>query len=444
MILLFFCVAASVSEWSRRHATSLCLLLFLRLLAPLCGQTPTTVATTPKGFAVPQPHPRFAFPRDHGNHPDFKIEWWYVTGHLYADGGARRFGFQATFFRSAGPRNGASTAADPAFGSDHIFLAHMALLDVQTGKFLHQEKLNREGWDAASAHDTLDVRNGAWSLRLAPPAATPPDATAHDPATHGPAALSPASAPALSPAPSLTPAPAPPLALTGGIRAEATFTLTLTPTKPLVVFGENGVSRKGADPTAASYYLTFPRLRVAGELTLHSASSNSHFSTTSATAAAPLRVTGEAWMDHEISSSQLSGGQVGWDWLSVQFTDGRELMLYRLRLADGTADPASTLTWIEAAGKTQRAPFTLEVLDRWTSPATGAVYPSRLRLTTTDPSTQAPVRLLVEPLAKNQELTGALGGIPYWEGACRLRDESGRELGSGFLELTGYAKALKL
>ncbi len=365
----------------------------LSLSSPLHAQMPLVTA---EGFAVPQPGHRFEFPRDHGNHPKFKIEWWYVTGHLFADGGARRFGFQATFFRSAGPRDATSADANSTFGSGHIFLAHMALLDVQTGKFLHQEKLNREGWDAASARDTLAVHNGPWSLRLADPA----DGSA-----------------------------TPRLTLVGGIRAEAAFTLALTPAKPLVVFGENGVSRKGADATAASYYLTFPRLRIAGELAL---------------GAEKFPVNGEAWMDHEISSSQLSGGQVGWDWLSVQFTDGRELMLYQLRLADGRADPASTLTWIDPAGKTQRAAFTLDVLDRWTSPATGAVYPSRLRLTTTDPATGAAVRLIVEPLTKNQELTGALGGIPYWEGACRLRDEAGRELGSGFLELTGYAKALKL
>ena len=365
---------------------------------PLGAQPPLT---TPEGFAVPQPGHRFVFPRDHGNHPDFKIEWWYVTGHLGADGG-RRFGFQATFFRSAGPRGAADI--NPSFGSGQIFLAHMALLDVSTGKFLHQEKLNRAGWDAASASGTLDVRNGPWSLRLADPT---------------------------------DPSPTPRLELTGGIRADAAFTLTLTPAKPLVIFGENGVSRKGADPAAASYYLTFSRLRAEGELTLATAAD-------AASAPAKFRVTGEAWMDHEISSSQLSAGQVGWDWLSVQFTDGRELMLYRLRLADGTADPASTLTWVDAAGQTQRAPFTLEVLDRWTSPATGAAYPSRLRLSTTDPRTGTAVRLLVEPLAKNQELTGALGGIPYWEGACRIRDESGRELGSAFLELTGYAQALKL
>jgi predicted secreted hydrolase len=276
----------------------------------------------------------------------------------------------------------------------------MALVDVQTGRFLHEERLNRPGWDAAAATDTLDVRNGDWSLRLADPA----DAR-----------------------------PAPELELRGGINAEATFELTLRAAKPLVIFGDDGVSRKGADPTAASYYLTFSRLAASGELTLHTERGPER-----------LRVTGEAWMDHEISSSQLSAGQVGWDWLSVHFTDGRELMLYRLRLRDGTADPVSSLTWIDAAGRTQRTPFTWEVLDRWRSPATGAAYPSRIRLSTTDPATGAAVTLVVEPLVAAQEIPGSLGGIPYWEGACRIRDAAGRELGSAYMELTGYAKDLKL
>jgi predicted secreted hydrolase len=356
-------------------------------LALLRAQTPSL--STADGFAVPQPGHRFEFPRDHGSHPDFKIEWWYVTGHLFADGD-RRFGFQATFFRQAGPRGTDDRGA--SFGSQTVFLAHMAVLDVQTGKFIHQERLNRAGWDAAASGATLDVRNGGWSLRL-------------------------------------TDSVAPSIELIGGVRAEAALALTLTPAKPLVVFGENGVSRKGADPTAASYYLTFSRLRATGKLTLGDST---------------LRVTGEAWMDHEISSSQLSRGQVGWDWVSVQLRDGRELMLYRLRLADGTADPASALTWADATGATKRAPFEWEVLDRWTSPTTGASYPSRVRLRTTDPATGAAVRLTIEPLAKNQELTGNLGGIPYWEGACRVRDASGREIGSAYLELTGYAQALKL
>ncbi len=353
--------------------------------APLGGQVPATA----DDFAVPQPGHHFAFPRDHGSHPDFRIEWWYVTGHLFAEGG-RRFGFQATFFREGGAPGAGATGA--AFGDGQVYLAHMALLDVASGRFIYQERLNREGWDARADPATLDVRNGNWSLRLANPAG-------------------------------------PRLALIGGVRAEAAFNLSLVPLKPLVVFGENGVSRKGAAASAASYYLTFSRLRAAGELSVGDRT---------------MPVTGEAWMDHEISSSQLGADQVGWDWVGLQLRDGREIMLYRLRRADGTMDPASALTWVDAAGRTRREPFTWEVVDRWQSPATGADYPSRVRLTTTDPATQAAVSLTIEPLAKNQELSGSLGGIPYWEGACRIRAADGGEIGSGYLELTGYARPLKL
>eukprot|EP01035_Chromulina_nebulosa_P052178 gene52178-71138_t len=117
------------------------------LAAALCAQVPLTTAD---GFAVPQAGKAFSFPRDHGSHPEFKLEWWYVTGHLYAEGAAgRRFGFQATFFRQAAPDK-----------STQLHLAHMAIVDVATGKFLHQERLNRAGWDASAATATLDVRQG--------------------------------------------------------------------------------------------------------------------------------------------------------------------------------------------------------------------------------------------------------------------------------------------
>jgi predicted secreted hydrolase len=337
---------------------------------------------TAEGFAVPQPGYVFSFPRDHGSHPEFKIEWWYLTGHLFAEDG-RRFGYQATFFRSAAKdRKG------------QVYLAHMALLDARSGKFYHQERLNREGWDAGAAVGTLKVWNGPWSLRFA---------------EGGEAAER--------------------MELRGGIRAEVQFSLTLTPEKPLVIFGENSVSRKGSAPTAASYYLTFPRLKVEGTLEV---------------AGERLRVTGQSWMDHEISSSQLGEGQVGWDWVSVQFFDGREIMFYRLRLKDGASDPASTLTWVDAAGRPVKSDFRWEVLDTWTSTETGGTYPSRVRLTTTDPAGGGRVALTLEPLARAQELTGNLGGIPYWEGACRVLDEGGREIGRAFMELTGYAEALKL
>ena len=362
----------------------------MRVFGLVAGATASVWAQAPlvtaEGFAVPQAGKTFSFPRDHGSHPEVKLEWWYVTGHLYADGaGGRRFGFQATFFRQAAPDK-----------SMQLHLAHMAIIDVATGKFLHQERLNRAGWDAGSVVDTLDVRQGNWSLRLSDPAAA---------------------------------AGAERMELRGGVQAEAALALTLTPTKPLVVFGENGVSRKGAAPTAASYYLTFSRLRAEGEVTV---------------GAEKFAVRGEAWMDHEISSSQLDTNQVGWDWVSVQFTDGRELMLYRLRTRDGGADPASSLTWVDGAGKPLKQKFSWEVLETWKSPTTGAVYPARVAIATTDPVTGAAVRYTLEPLARDQELAGRLGGIAYWEGACRVRDAAGKEVGSAYMELTGYAAELKL
>ena len=370
----------------------------LLLLGALLGTWTTSLADviperTADGFTVPRPNPTFNFPRDHGSHPDFKIEWWYLTGHLYtAETQPRRFGFQATFFRSASPLETAARPGPAAFGHDQIYLAHMALIDVGTGRFLHQERLNRAGWDAAADTTTLAVRNGDWSLRFIQPGSEV-------------------------------------MQLSGGIKAEARFTLNLTPTKPLVRFGENGYSRKGAAPTAASYYLTFPRLAASGQLTLGGVT---------------LPVTGEAWMDHEYSSSQLDQNQVGWDWLSAQLKDGREIMFYRLRDRAGGTDPASTLTWIGREGSAVKAPYRWEPLTYWTSPKTGARYPQRIRLVTTDPENGRETVFNVVPFHPDQELGGSLGGVTYWEGACRLLAEDGSEAGSAYLELTGYDRALEV
>ncbi len=349
---------------------------------------------TSEGFPVPEAGHVFRFPRDHGSHPDFKIEWWYVTGHAYAAGG-RRFGFEATFFRSAAPRDGAGAAGSADFGAGQVYLAHMALLDVRTGRFLHEERLNREGWDAGSAVERLAVHNGPWSLEMAP-------------------------------------APGEGMTLSGGIRSEAAFSFHLEPRKPLVEFGDHGYSRKGAAASAASYYLTFPRLELSGTLRY---------------GAETLDVKGEAWMDHEVSSSQLDPGQVGWDWACLQLGDGTEMMCYRMRRADGTVDPFSTLSLVDRQGRVESvgpAGFRWEVLDTWKSPATGAVYPVRVRLTVGARAGKPARVLLLEPLARDQELAGGAGGIPYWEGACRVTDGSGADLGSAFLELTGYAGRLRL
>jgi predicted secreted hydrolase len=358
------------------------LLLFLVLVLPV----PLRAA---EGFAVPQPGRQFAFPRDHGSHPEFRIEWWYLTGHLW-DAASNRFGFQATFFRTAAPRTTNEVADSSSFGTGQLFLAHMAVSEPATGRFLHQERLNREGWDAGAATDTLRVWNGNWSLEFIDPAAGT-------------------------------------MRLRGGVRAEAAFNLALRPVKPLVVFGADGVSRKGASPAAASLYLTFPRLAAAGTLTLDGRA---------------RAVQGQAWMDHEFSSSQLDADQAGWDWASIQLHDGREVMLYRLRLKDGGTDEFSTLAWVDREGRVRHfGPdrFRLEPLGRWRSPRTGGEYPLGFALTLPDADGAGEITLRLEPLLRDQELTGAVGGVPYWEGACRVLDAGGRHVGEAFVELTGYA-----
>ncbi|HSY19333.1 MAG TPA: lipocalin-like domain-containing protein [Candidatus Acidoferrales bacterium] len=363
-------------------------LLFIALVSVKADDT----ARTADGFALPEPGHVFSFPRDYGSHDDFKIEWWYITGHLFGDDG-RRFGFQATFFRSAGSLPGQSGANDPGFGHEKLFLAHMALLDVKSGTFIHQQRLNRDGWDAFSATNELNVRNGNWSLRMTD--------TNHQT-----------------------------MDLRGSFGNGASLRLELHPRKPLVVFGQNSVSRKAAEPSAASYYLTFPRLHAAGEVHLDTETN---------------RVQGEAWMDHEISSSQLGTGQAGWDWCCLQFKDGREIMAYRMRRKDGSQDPFSTLAWVATNDVVTHLPsaeFKLETVRTWKSPHTGAVYPVSIKLQTRDPQTGQSITFLLEPLADDQELAG--NGSPiYWEGACRIRDDAGKELGSAFLELTGYAGNLQ-
>lgn len=365
-----------------------CMLALLLLFCLPAGSTSAQPLAEKKaeGFAVPQPGRKFEFPRDHGSHPEFKIEWWYITGHLYA-GKGRRFGFQATFFRQASRGQGPE---HPLFQHSQMYLAHMALLDVATGRFWHQERLNRGGWDAGAAVQTLDVRNGNWRLNLKEEAGES-------------------------------------MVLTGTVAAAAKFDLELAPVKPLVFFGKDGVSRKADGETAASHYLTFPRLAVKGHLQLDKEE---------------LEVHGEAWMDHEISSSQLAPDQAGWDWAAIQLKDGREVMVYRMRRKDGTMDHHSTLAWIDAQGQvTQVGPdrFNWTERGRWKSPLTQADYPIHVEVGTADPATGQPLRLRLVPLAEAQEQTGAMGGTAYWEGACRVVDAaSGEEVGSAFLELAGY------
>jgi predicted secreted hydrolase len=352
---------------------------------------------TEDGFRVPAPNAPLEFPRDHGSHPDYKIEWWYLTGQVAAADG-RAFGYQATFFRRAAPPLAATDATTEAaapdnkeFGSGQFFLAHAALTDVGAKQFHHQQRLNRGGWDAHAATETLDVRNGNWSLRMA------------DPATQT-------------------------MELRLTIGSDIALAVTLVPNKPLVRFGQDGVSRKGAHPQATSYYLTFTRLATRGTLR---------------TAAGSAEITGTSWMDHEIASRQLSGDLAGWDWTAIHLDDGREIKAYILRRSDGTADPFSRLVWIDRATNLTNhtaEQFKWERTRWWQSPTTKTRYPVEVVIQTTDPLTNAPLRLRLRPLLDNQELTGSLS---YWEGACEVIDEAtGKRVGRAYLELAGYAAGL--
>jgi predicted secreted hydrolase len=353
-------------------------LLLLLVLAGPAAPAPGP----PPAFQIARPGRTFQFPRDHGAHPAFAIEWWYVTGLLRSRDGARQYGYQLTFFRrglAPGPWTGS-----PSWRTDAFLLAHGALTRVTEGRFQFEERFGRLGLPAAAAVGALDLRVGGWTARR------------------------------------------------DGNRIRVSFSvggddleLDLDPATPPVVFGEDGVVRKGADPAAASHYLTFPRLASSGRLRGPGGEE---------------AVRGWSWMDHEFSTTQLAPDQAGWDWAGIRLADGRSLMAYRLRGRDGRQDPWSTLTEVGPDGRIRRATrdFRWTGAGLWRSPGSGAAYPLPVRLEAWGEA------WTLEPLVPDQELRTRLGApITYWEGACRVRDGRGREAGEGYVELTGYAHSMQ-
>lgn len=329
--------------------------------------------------ALPGYH--YSFPRDHFDHPGFRTEWWYYTGNVH-DARGRRYGFELVFFRQ-GQRRGA--AENPsAWRVDDLYLAHLAWTDIDGGSFHPYQRLNRAGPGVAGVDAARGrIWNGNWESQW-------------DTAT---------SVQALN-------------AIADGLRLK----LRLTPVKPPVIQGENGVSLKGPGPGEASHYVSFPRLAVEGDLN-------------------GSAVTGTAWMDHEWFSNQLAPGQRGWDWFSVQLDDGAELMLFELRRSDGSIDPHSSGAYIDRGGRARhlkRAEFDLQPAAWWTSPKTGARYPVRWRVTVP----QLGVDLQCAAAVEAQELAGQGESLPsYWEGAVVY---TGTHRGVGYLEMTGYVRPMRL
>ena len=324
---------------------------------------------------------RYQFPRDHFAHPEFRTEWWYYTGNVHAAGG-HRYGFELVFFRQGDretPRDNAS-----AWRIDDLYLAHLALTDIDGHRFLSRQRLNRAGPGIAGASlEQARVWNGNWQVHWDP-------ATAEQTLN----------------------------VVAEGVR----FNLRLKPLKQPVIHGENGVSQKAAGAGKASHYVSFPRLDVNGSIN-------------------GTAVTGQAWMDHEWFTHQLESGQLGWDWFSVQLENGTELMLFQLRNSGGGIDPFSSGTYVAADGKTKhlkRDDFELQPLEYWKSPKTGARYPVRWRIAVP----ALAIALECQAAIPEQELLPEQKGSPvYWEGAVTYR---GSSRGVGYLEMTGYDKPVKL
>ncbi len=327
-------------------------------------------------YKVALPGYHYQFPRDHFSHPDYRTEWWYYTGNVRARDG-HRYGFELVFFRQGENRDAGKRPS--VWRVDDLYLAHLALTDIDGKRFRYWKRLNRAGPGIAGADfDAGRIWNGNWQARW-------------DKSTEVQSVS----------------------AVADGVK----FDFRLTPAKRPVIHGENGVSQKADGAGKASYYVSFPRLTVEGRLD-------------------GTEVTGTAWMDHEWFTEQLDPEEQGWDWFSVQLDNGADLMLFDLRRTGGGIDPYSSGTYITRDGRAthlRRADFELQPLETWTSPKTGAKYPVKWRISI--PS----MGLVLECAAtvREQEIVSeGQEGQTYWEGAVTY---SGSSTGVGYLEMTGYA-----
>jgi predicted secreted hydrolase len=211
-----------------------------------------------------------------------------------------------------------------------------------------------------------------------------------------------------------------------GVADKFALALELTPVKQPVAQGQNGVSQKAEGAGHASHYFSVTRLLTTGSIALDGKN---------------YQVEGTSWIDHEFFTGSMAANETGWDWLSVQLGDGTELMLYRLRHKDGSIDPYSSGSYVDASGKSQflsaRDFEMTPAPDNWTSPSTRATYPVRWHVSVP----RLKLELDVTTPLKSQELVGRFG-TSYWEGAidvAGVRDQSPLR-GVGYLEMTGYAE----
>jgi predicted secreted hydrolase len=340
-----------------------------------------TETNPPAGFAYAREPRAFVFPDDHGEHPDYRSEWWYFTGNV--NDGERAFGFQLTLFRFA-LRPGGAAAGSP-WRSNQVYLAHFAVSDLDNEKFYASERRARPALDQAGVStNPVAVWLRDWRMERS-------DGEAEIWRLHA-------------------------------AHEHAAIDLRLQAERAIVAQGDRGLSHKSATPGNASYYYSIPRFAATGTVSIDGTRHD---------------VGGAAWFDHEWSTSALAEDQVGWDWFSLQLDDGRELMFYQLRDVHGRADPASHGVLINRDGSSttlRSTQITLSVLDYWRSGASGARYPADWRIRIVDHG----LDLRVRPRMAAQEWHD---NFTYWEGAVTATGTADGVTiaGRGYVELVGYA-----
>ena len=335
----------------------------------------------------------WSFPRDHWAHPEFRTEWWYFTGSLEDAGdAARRFGYQFTVFRIGLVPE--APPLDSRWSTAQLFMGPAAAGDFSAGRHRFSDVLYRDIPLLCGFGIFPDARL-AWSL---PPAGT---AGSWELRWNGEG-------------------------FDFRMRDEErrlAFDLSTRPLKPLVLQGPAGYSRKGEEAGAASLYYSFTRLDTRGTLALDGKS---------------FTVRGVSWMDREMSSTALEEDQEGWDWFGLRLSDGRDLMLYRLRHKGGTGTFRRG-TVVDAAGRArylEAEEWSARPLETWKSPTTGAAYPSRWAVEIP----KEHLALEIVPVLEDQEnVAQRSANLAYWEGAVRVLSD-GAEVGEGYMELTGYGR----
>ncbi len=365
------------------NKASLFLGLFIAMMQALSYAAPS-----PDKFKSALSGYHYAFPKDHAAHEEYRTEWWYYTGHLQAADG-RTFGYQLTFFRSG--MDHPSLAANPSrWAIQHLYLAHFAITDEGDKRFFNTDKVNRTGIGNAGAETApYHIWNGSWMVKTV-------QSIHHIVASEN----------------------------------EWAIDLMLTPRKPPVIHGQDGISKKGKGPTQSSHYYSLTSMETRGTVKVSGRT---------------LKVKGTSWMDHEFGSNQLSEDQIGWDWFGLQLDSGIELMLYQIRRKDGSLDPFSSGTVVSENGSSKHlvlSDFQIKAKGLWKSNKSGGNYPNGWEISIPNQD----ISLILTPTVPDQELiTTRSTGVTYWEGSVIIQGtHHGRPMtGKGYVELTGYAESLR-